>query len=130
MYTTPEELADLIADAQRTGKLSPRLVEVLDRLFGGVWSRFSRGIDRDDFVQACWVRFLTYLGRVRADQTQNVFRYLTSLARSVGILLWRDEVKQRHEALDAYVENTRVVTPTRRLRSDEKIPRQATGPPG
>lgn len=85
-YIEPAELAALVRDYRRTGRVSEQLGRALLAIVGGVWDRYRFTPERDEF---CADAVLHLMGRPlgNCDPRQNGFSYLTTSAIRFGLKL-------------------------------------------
>lgn len=95
MYCNPEELRDEIAQAQKTGVISDRLVHLVGLIAAGVRSRLFPWTEREDFVQE---GILLFLERYRQCDVKRpaseVFNWTTTVVSN--------EAKQNERSVQNY----------------------------
>ena len=87
MYCDPQELVRLIRTAQATGRVGSRLAELVSKIARGVWLRYYRWQDEDDFQQEVLLRFLRYYRDCDLSRpASEIFNWLCSIASNLGML--------------------------------------------
>ena len=81
VYTTRQELTDLVQEFQATGQMPEALVTILDKIISGVASRYGFWHDLEDRKQEFQLLVLKKVNNIKT--TGNVFNYLTTCALNV-----------------------------------------------
>lgn len=104
MYCSPEELRGLIRTAQETGVVSGELALMVRRIAHGIWSRFHRWQDQDDYCHEVVIRFLRYYRRCDVSRPPGeVFSWVTSIATSFGMQQDRADASRRRALVRYFV---------------------------
>jgi DNA-directed RNA polymerase specialized sigma subunit len=77
MYTTNEELSELIGQWQESGEMSPRLLQVFKRIVTGLQRRFCRRVEIDDAIQNAMIDLIKQ--RDNFDVSKGLFNYVTTI---------------------------------------------------
>jgi hypothetical protein len=89
-YITRDQLADLVGEYRRSGRVSEQLGAALVQIAAGVFDRYQFVPDKDDCVQEI-VLHLMQRPLEKADLQKHLFNYLTTCAIRFG---WKLRDKQ------------------------------------
>lgn len=95
-YLDPEELVREIEAAQQSGVVSVRLIRQVERIAHGIWSKYNRWLDEDDYKQEALLQFLKVYQRCDTTESPGrVFNWVTAVIARHGLQTIRADQHRR-----------------------------------